>query len=116
MLRRRLMRGGGEVLIAPAATPAFGDNEPVADACEIVQHLASVVVVDDRPHRHRHLNRSSVATGPIAALAMPAPLGRMLGIESEMEEGVVMLVSEKDDIAAVPAVAAARSTTRDVFL
>ena len=116
MLGGRLMRGGGEVLVAASSPAAVRDGEPVARLREIVQQLARVGVVDDGSHRHRQLDRRAVAPGAIAAFAVPASLGGVLGIEAEVQQRVVVLARDHHHVAAAPAVAAARAPARHIFL
>src|SRR5580658_6933606 len=111
-----LMRGRGEVLITAPATAAASNDEPFAGLREIVQLFAGVVVVDDGPNRHGNIFRRPVAAGALAAFAVPSSLGFMLGIETEMQQRVVVFARDKNHIAAVPAIAAAGSATRDKFL
>ena len=54
--------------------------------------------------------------GAVAALAVPAALGLVLGVETEMEQRVVVLAGDQYDVAAAAAVAAARTAARDKLL
>jgi hypothetical protein len=52
----------------------------------------------------------------IAALAVASALRFVFGIEAEVKKRVVVLAGGHDDVAAAPAVAAARTAARDEFL
>src|ERR1700722_1799071 len=54
--------------------------------------------------------------GPVAALAVAAPLALVLGIEAEMEQRILVRGRYEVDIAAAAAVAAARTAVRDILL
>ena len=116
MLGGRLVGGGGEARVASSAPPASGDHEAVAGLGEIVQHFAGLGVVDNGADRRRHIHRVALAPFSIAALAVAAALGFMLGIETEMEKRVVVLAGHQRDIAAAAAVAAAGTAARNVLL
>jgi hypothetical protein len=47
---------------------------------------------------------------------MSASSGFMLRVVTELKQGVLLGRRDQDDVAAVPAIAAARSTARDVLL
>src|SRR5204863_24353 len=66
--------------------------------------------------RSLQLDRLSIVTGPIAALAMPAALGLVLGVEAEVQQRVLMRASDQVYIAAAPPVAAAGPAARDILL
>ena len=95
MLGRRLVGGGGEPRIAPSAAAAFRDDETLARLGEVEQPLAGVLVVDDGADGHRQLDRLAVVPCPVAALAVTAALGFVLGVEAEMEQGVVVLLATR---------------------
>ncbi len=96
MLGGRLMRRRGEVLVAPPAPAAARDDEPLARLREIVQQLAGVVVVDHGAHRHGNIDGCALAARAIAAFAVPPALGRVFGIETEMQQRVVVLAGDKN--------------------
>ena len=54
--------------------------------------------------------------GAVAAFAVASALGRVFGIEAEMEQRVAMDGGHHDDVAAAAAVAAAGTAARNVFL
>ena len=83
---------------------------------EIVQHFAGSDVVNHRADRHRDLEGVAFAPGAIAAFAVTSAFGLVLGVETEMEEGVVMLARDEDDVAAAAAVAAAGAAAGNELL
>ncbi len=103
------------MLIAAASPAAVRHDEAVAGVSKIVQQFARIVVVDDGSDRNRHFDRRSFAPGAIAAFPVTPALGRMLGIETEMQQGVVVLAGDQNYVAAAPAVATARPSARNVF-
>src|SRR5579872_4140517 len=116
MFGGRLVSRRGEVLIAPAASAAARDHERIARGCEIVEQFACRLVVDQRPDRNGQLDGMSLAAGLVAAFAVTAALGLVLGIKTEMEQRVVVVARFHDDVAAAAAVAAARTSPRNEFL
>ena len=58
----------------------------------------------------------SVVARLVAALAVTAALGLVFGIETEMEQRVVVLARDHHHVTAAPAVAAARTAARDKLL
>ena len=104
------------MLIAFAPSSALRDSEFFAGNCEIVDQIAGLSIVDHRSHWNRQLDRFTVATGPLAAFSMPPPLGRVFGIEPEMQQRVVVIAANHDYIAAVTAIAAARAAARHKLL
>src|SRR5260370_12200938 len=115
MLRGRLMGGSGEAGI-PAASPASASyEEAVAGRREVVQFFTGVGVIDDRAYRRQNIDRFAFMTGAIAAFAMPASLGLVLGIEAEVQQSVLVWTCDQENIAAAAAIAAAGSAARDKF-
>src|SRR5260370_5388770 len=115
MLRGRLMGGSGEAGI-PAASPASASyQEALAGRREVVQFFTGVGVIDDRAYRRQNIDRFAFMTGAIAAFAMPASLGLVLGIEAEVQQSVLVWTCDQENIAATAAIAAAGSAARDKF-
>ena len=54
--------------------------------------------------------------GAVAAFAVAAALGLVLGVETELEQGIGVLAAHQGDIAAAAAIAAAGTAARDVLL
>jgi hypothetical protein len=111
-----LVRGGGEVLIPTPAFAAARYHKPVARRGEIVQQLTGFVVINQRTHWNRNVDGRAIAARAIAAFSMPPALGGVLGIKTEVQQGVVMFARDKHHIAAAAAIAAARSAARDKLL
>ena len=61
--------------VAVPATTAFGDQDAFTGFGEIVEHLAGLIVVDDRSHRHGNLEVFAGAAVPIAAFAVATTVG-----------------------------------------
>jgi len=80
-----------------------------------VQPLAGRFVVDHGADGHQQLDRLALRAGPVAAFAVPAALGFVLGIKTELEKRVLVLGRDQRNIAAPAAIAAARSAARHVF-
>ncbi len=83
---------------------------------EIVQLLAGRFVVDHGADRHLDFDRLPFGAGAVAAFAVPAALGLVLRIEAKLQQRVLMLVGHQHNVAAAPAIAAARTAARDVLL
>src|SRR5580704_5325398 len=111
-----LMRGSREMLVAAPALAAVGDDKPFAWLSEIVQLLARFVVIDDGADGNWNIHGSSVAARALAAFAVTAALGLMLGIKTEMQQRVVVFAGDKNHIAAAPAVPAAGASAWNEFL
>src|SRR5262249_45565992 len=116
MLRRSLVGGGSETGVASATTAAVCDQKPLARSSEVVQFLAGFRVVYHRADRRLQLDRLPLMPGAVAALAMASALRLVLGVETEMKKRVLMLAGNEIDIAAAAAIAAARTSARDVLL
>src|ERR1700691_595022 len=110
------MRGRDKPRVALAATSAARYQETVAGCGEIVQALAGRFVVDHRAHRHLQVDRMAFGARAIAAFSMPAALRLVLGIETGLDESGVVFRGNHADVAAAPAIAAARAAARNVLL
>jgi hypothetical protein len=113
---RRLMRGGGVSRVAFAAFAAAGNNESIPSRSEVVKNLARIGIVNDRADRGRHFNGIAIAALAIAAFAVTPAFRLVLGIETKMEERVVVLACDENHVTAAAAVAAARSASRNELL
>src|SRR2546426_5004589 len=109
MFRRSLVRGGGETGVAAATPSAVGHQEPLPGSGEVVQLLSGFGVVHDRADRRLKVDRLPFVPGAVAAFAMASALGLVLGVETEMKKGVLVLTGDKINIPAAPAIAAART-------
>ena len=54
--------------------------------------------------------------GAVAAFAVTSTLGFVLGIETEMQQRVLVPAGDQVDVASAAAISTARSATRDEFL
>ncbi len=106
---RGLMGGGSEVLVAAPAATAASDNEALVGAGEVVDELAGVSVEEHGADGNFEDGVFAVAAGAVGAHAVLAALGAVLGIEAEVDEGVVALAGFEDNVTAVTAVAAGGS-------
>ncbi len=113
VLGGRLVGGGGEARVALAAFAAAGHGEAFAGLGEIVEALAGGFVVDHGADGHLDVERAALGAGPLAALAVTAALGLVLGVEAELEQGVLVLGGDQGHVAAAAAIAAARAAARD---
>ena len=74
------------------------------------------VVKDGGSDRNLDRDAFAVVPGLIAAFSMPTALRSVFGVKPEMQERVAMNGRHHGDIAAAPAIAAARAAARDVLL
>jgi len=86
--------------VAAAAAAAAGGQEPLARFGEIEKKDAGGLVVNHCPHRDRHVDRTALSAGAIAAFTVPAALGAMLGVVTELKQGV--LVNGGDQVTSPP--------------
>src|SRR5579862_7836076 len=116
MLCWSLMGGSGEACVAAATPASLSHQEPLARCSEVVQLFARLGVVNDRADRCLQLDRLAFMAGAVAALAMTAALGFVLGIEAEMEQRILVRSRDQVNVAAASAVAAAGTAVRYVLL
>src|SRR5439155_12343437 len=114
--RGRLVCRGGEARVAASTPAAAGYEEPLAGLGKIVQLLPGLGVVDHRSNRRLHVNRLPLVSGAIAAFAMASTLGFVLGVETEMEESILVRTGDEVDITAAAAFAATRPAAWDILL
>ena len=112
----RLMGGSGKSGVALAAAPAARDEEPLAGSRKIVQALAGGLVVNHGADGHLEVDRVAFGPGAIAAFSVAAALRFVLGIKTELDEGVLVLRGYQEDIAAAAAIAAAGAAARNILL
>src|SRR5262249_12856282 len=116
VFRRSLMRRSSESGISTAAATASGDQKPLAGNCEIVQLFVGVLVVNYGANWRFQLDRLPLVARAIAALAVAAPLGFVLRVETKMEEGVLVRTGDQIDITAASAVTTTGTTARNKLL
>jgi hypothetical protein len=91
VLGGRLMGGSCKARIsAPTSATARG-QESVVGLREIVESFAGLGVVHNGANRHGDVNGFTVATLPVAALAVTATLALVFRVEAQMEQRVVVL-------------------------
>ena len=104
VLARGLMGAGGEVLIAAASASSAGDDDGVAGVGEVVDELAGGVVEEEGSDGDVEGGGLGGGAGAVGAEAVATALGFVLGIEAEVDEGVVGERGRHEDVAAVTAV------------
>src|SRR5258708_7610151 len=109
------MRGCGEVLVASSAASALGDDDGFVGVGEVVDELAGVVVVEEGAYGDFEGGVLAGLAGAVGAEAVAAALGLVLGVEAEVDEGVVAEGGGHEDVAAVAAVAAGGTALGDKF-
>src|SRR5215471_16990569 len=80
-LSRRLMGAGGEVLVSTSSTAALCYYQTLIRLREIVQLLASLLVVNNSADRDFEDDTLAVAPGAVGALSMATALGGVFGIK-----------------------------------
>jgi len=108
-----LVRGGGKVLVATASAAAAGDDDLFVGVGEVVDEVAGVVVVEQGADGDFEDGVFAGGPGHIGAEAVAATLGLVLGVEAEVDEGVVGKRGLHEDIAAVAAVSAGGTAAGD---
>lgn len=111
-----LVSWSGEVLVATTAATAFGDHKLLAVLGEIVEEFASVPVVNNGTDGNLDDMVFARFAGFVRTFAVATALGGMFGIHAQVKESVVVSAAFKNDVAAVTAIAAAGTATRDEFL
>ncbi len=106
VLAWRLVGGGGEVLVAAPAATAAGDDDFVIWGGEVVDELACVVVVKQGADGDVEDGVGTGGAGHVGAEAVAAALGLPLGVEAEVDEGVMGKRGAHEDVTAVAAVSA----------
>src|SRR4051812_11953404 len=81
-----------------------------------MDQLATLKVIDDGANGNLQNDVVASLPGAVRAFAVAAALRIVLGIEAEVDQRVVRLARFHDDVAAAPAIAAARSTARNELL
>src|SRR5579872_1385449 len=89
---RRLMCGGGEMLIAQTAATAAGDADARAGSIEIGDQGA--ILIDEGARRHRHVYIGTGLAMAIGAGAMAAAFGTKTLLVAEIDERVELWVRD----------------------
>ena len=104
------------MLVAHAAGPALGDDEPLIGLTDVGDDLAGVMIGDNGAQGHRDDAISAISAVHLLAHAVAAVLGPVVRVVGEVEQGVDGGVANEDDIAALAAIAAIGSALGDVLL
>src|SRR5262245_44450380 len=99
-----------------AAPSAAGNQDGLAGLCKIMQRFSGLFIVNNSPQRHGDENILAVFSVTIAALAMPAAVRPKRVVVAKSQQRVFVRIGGEIDVAAVAAVAAARSALRDELL
>ena len=116
VLARGLMGGGGEVLVAAASAAAAGDDDGLAGVGEVVDEFAGLVVEEEGADGDFEGDGLAGFAGAVGAEAVAAALGLVLGVEAEVDQGVVGEGGGHEDVAAVAAVSAGGAATGNELL
>ena len=111
-----LMRRSGEACITAPTASAFCNDNSVVRTAEVVNNLASILVVDDRPDRNFQDDVFAFGACPVRTLPVASALGFVFGIKAEMNKRVVLLARFHDHVAASTTIATRRTAARDEFL
>jgi hypothetical protein len=111
-----LVRRRREASVPPSASASLGGSELLPRLREVEKLVARVRIVNHRTHGHWNLNGFPFLSRTIAALSMTAALSRVLRIEPEVEQGVVVRIGNHHDVAAASPVATARAAMGNVLL
>src|SRR5882762_5153606 len=114
MFARSLVPGLGKVLIAAPATPAVRDKDALAGSGEISDGRALLVKHQRADGNLQDHIRARMAS-TIGALAVTAAIGLEFAIVAVAKQRVVVRVGFQIDVAAMAAVAARRTTARNIF-
>src|SRR5690606_26731206 len=115
-LPRRAVGRALEVHVAQAALAAARDQQALAVAGEVADHLVGVDVDHHRAYRDGDDLVLAALAVHLAAHAVLAALGLELALVAEVDQGVEVLVGQQPDVAALAAVAAVRPAQRDELL
>src|SRR6202011_1169457 len=121
---RRLARGGGEVLIALTAAPAFGDAHALVRRAQVGEQPrvpARAFGVDrgardERADGHADDELLAGRTGFVVLAAAFARFRAELFLEAEVDQRAELGIRDQHDVAAAPAVAAGRPAFGHVLL
>src|SRR5579859_7200503 len=116
MLLRGLVRAGSKMLVAASTASPLGDYEALVGSGKIMQPLARVLVIDNRPHGDFQDHAFAVATGAVGAFAVASALALVLGIEAKVDQRIMALAGFHHNVAATAAVAAGGAAARDKLL
>ena len=102
--------------IAVAAAPTFGNEHAFSRLGEIVKQLAGLIIVDRSAHGNVYLQMLPRASVTIATLTMPAALGTKNMVVAKFQKRILVRIRDEMNVAAVAAITAAGSASRDKLL
>ncbi len=98
------------------SSAAAARREPArAVLIQVRQQIVRARIKNLGSDRHAHDRVGSFAPGSVAALAVQAAAGNVLGVVTQVQERVHRLVGDNPDVATAPAVAPRRTAARDKF-
>src|SRR5690349_10139786 len=98
MLSGRLVSAGGKVLVAAATASALGDGDALVGLGKVVQLLAGIVVIHDRPDRNFQHHSVAVTAGTVGAFTVTSAFAFVFRIEPKMHQCIVPLAGFHDDV------------------
>jgi hypothetical protein len=110
------MGAGDEEGVPLPAAAAAGDDELVAVAEHLAEHLAAVGVLDDGPRGHREDDVLAGAPGLVRALPVLPALGDPAVAVRVVEEGGEVGVAADEDVAPAAPLTPVRAAERDELL
>ena len=111
----RLARRSREVPVSPPAAAALQTRPGFPGPVHVRHDPAGFIVPDHRAHRHLDDQVLPPLSGPQVAHPVPAVLRRILAAETEIQQGVHILIGVQQHIAAPAAVPAVGSAVLDIF-
>ena len=114
-LARGAVRAGLEVDVAQTAASSVGENHFLAVAVEVGHDLAGFGVTDYGADRHPQRDVLAPLAVAVFAAAVFAALGAVAAGVAIVEQGVDVAVGDREDVAAMAAIAAIRSAEGDEF-
>ena len=110
-----LVGGCREVLVAAASASTAGDDNGFVGASEVVDEFAGLVVVEEGADRNFVGGGFCGGAGHVGAETVATALGLVLGVEAEVDEGVVRERGGHEEVATMASVASGWASTRDEF-
>ena len=112
----RLVGGGGEARVAPAAPRSANREHALAPNRQVAEVLASVAVGDDGAERHLQNHVLAAGAVTVRALAVGAALGVVVPFVVVVEESRQSGIGLEPDAPAITAVATVGTAVGDILL
>ena len=112
MIAGRAIGRRGKVRVAKSPAPSAGREPARAVLIQVEQQIIRARIKDLSSDGHAHDCVSSFAAGSVAAFAVQAAAGDVLGVVAQVQERVHRLVGDDPDIATAPAIAPRRAAAR----